>query len=164
MNSATGQSSSDFDSQESRDHVPPSAPIALKRGRPPKLRAAVPLTAPALRESCLNFAIAPDVHPQGGPTTTVQPTVPPGMPPSMMPTVINRQVSDAVEQAIALPAPVSSDARRVSTRTTKGQPPIRFGHSGYVAFLIAIFLFLCLSGASASPIPLWNMAQEQAPI
>ena len=145
--------------------VPPSAPIARKRGHPPKLRAAVPFTAPALEERRVNLAKAPNVHQQGGPTPTVPPTVPPGMPPLMMPTVINHQVSDAVEQAVAPSAPESSDARRVSTRTTKGQPPLRFGHSGYVAFLIAIFMFLCLSGASASPIPSWNnMATEHAPI
>ena len=37
-----------------------------------------------------------------------------------------------------MPAPESSNALRVSIRTTQGQPPIRFGHSGYVAILIAI--------------------------
>ena len=52
-----------------------------------------------------------------------------------MPAVINRQASEAVEQAVAPPAPESSNARRVTNRTTKGQPPSRFGHSGYVAFL-----------------------------
>ena len=50
----------------------------------------------------------------------VPPTLPPGMPPTVMPTVKNRQLSDAVEQAVALPAPETSDASRVFTRTTKG--------------------------------------------
>ena len=169
MNSAKEQSSSDSDSQVTGDYVPPSAPIARKRGRPSKLSAAMPLTAPALDERRVNLANAPNVYQQRGPTPTVaptvSPTVPPGIPPTVTPTIINRQISDAVEQAIVLPAPELSDARRVSTRTTKGQPPIRFGHSGYVAFLIAIFLFLYLIGASASPIPSWNnMVPEHAPI
>ena len=173
MNSAKEKSLSESDSQESEDYVPPSAPIARKRGRPRKLRVAVPLPALALDERRVNLAKAPNVHLQQGPPPTVPPRVPwtvptmvpPGLPLTVMPTVINRQVSDAVEQTVATPAPDSSDSRRVSTRTTTNQPSIRFGNSGYVAFLIAIFLFLCLSVASASPIPSWNnMAQEHAPI
>ena len=117
MNSAKEQSSSDSDSQESGDFVPPSAPIPQKRGRPPKLRAAVPLTATALDERRVNLTKAPNVHQQGGPTptvpSTVPPTVPPGMPPTVMPTVINRQASDAVEQSVPPLAPESSDARRL---------------------------------------------------
>ena len=170
MNSRKEQSSSESDSQKSEDYVPPSAPIARKRGRFAQLRAAMPLPAPSLDECRrVNLAKAPNVHQKDGPYPTVPPTVsptlPPEMPPTMMPTVINRQVTDAVEQAVAPPAPESSNARWVFICTTKCQPPICFGHSGYVAFLIAIFLFLWLNGASASPIPLWYyMAPEHAPI
>ena len=168
-NSAKELSSSDSDSQESGDYVPLSAPIARKRGRPPKLRPALPLTAPALDERRVNLAKPPNVHQQGKPPTTVPPTVPstilPGMLPTMMPTVINRQVSVAVEEAVAPPAPESSDALRVSNRTTKGQPPIRFCHSGYVAFLITILFLVLVNGADSSPIPPWNnMSPEDAPI
>ena len=115
MNSAKEYSSRDSNSQESGDYVPPSAPIARKRERPPKLRPALPLTAPALDERRVNLAEPPNVHQQGGPPTTIPPTVPPmeppGMPPTVRPTVINRQVSDAVEHAVAPPAPESSGAR-----------------------------------------------------
>ena len=82
-----------------------------------------------------------------------------------MPAIINRQVSDAVEHAAAPPAQESSKARRVSNRTTKCQPPIRFGHSGYVAFLIAILFLFLVNGADSLPIPSWNiMSPEDAPI
>ena len=82
-----------------------------------------------------------------------------------MPTVINRQVSDAVEQAVASQVPESSNARRVFNRTTKGQPPIRFGHSGYVAFLIAILFLFLVNAAEAPPIPSWsNVSPTDAPI
>ena len=93
------------------------------------------------------------------------PTVPPETPPTEMPSVTNRHVFEAVDKAVAPPAPESSDARRVSTRTTKGQPPIRCGHSGYVAFLIAILFLFFVNGAEASPIPSWsNVSPENAPI
>ena len=73
------------------------------------------------------------------------------MPLTAKPLIINRQVFNAVEKAAAPLAPESSEARQVSNRTTTGQPLIRFNHSGYVAFLIAILflfyvkgIFLCL--------------------
>ena len=93
------------------------------------------------------------------------PTVLPPMPPTVKPSIINRQVPDAVERAAAPPAPESSNARRVSDRTTTGQPPIRFGHSVYEAFLIAILFLFLVNGADSSPIPSWNnMSPEDAPI
>ena len=55
MNSAKKQSSSDSDSQESGDYVPPSAPIARKRGRPPKLHAAASFTSPAMTKTALTW-------------------------------------------------------------------------------------------------------------
>ena len=73
-----------------------------------------------------------------------------------MPTVINRQASDSFEQAVAPPAPESSDARRVSNRTTKGKPLIRFCHSGYVAFLITMLFLFLVNGADTSPRSSWN--------
>ena len=127
---ADGQSSSDSDSQGSVKSVPPLAPIARKRGRPPKLHAAASLPLRALEKNRVNLAYAPTVRQQGKSPPTVQPTVPPATPPTGMPSVTNRLVSEAVEKAVAPLAPESSDARRVSTRTTKGKPPIRFGHSG----------------------------------
>ena len=72
--------------------VPPSAPIARKRGRPPKLCSAVLLPAPTLDKRSVNLAKAKNVHQQGGPTPKIPPTVSPGMPPTVIPTVINRQV------------------------------------------------------------------------
>ena len=169
MNSAKEQSSGDFESQESGDYVPPSAPIARKRGRPPKLHAAESLPSPAHDKNRFDLAKAPNVREQGEPPPTLPPTVPPtvqsGLPPTVMPAVINRQVSDAVEQAVAPPAPESSNARRVFNRTTKGHPPIRFGHSKYVAYLIAILFLFLVNGADSSPIPSWkNMSLEYAPI
>ena len=120
--------------------MPPSVPIARKRGRLSQLRAAVPKSAPALDERRDNLVKAPNIHQQGVPAptgpSTVSPempqTVPPGMPPTIMQTAIHSQLSDAVQQAVAPAAPESSDARRVFTRTTKVQPFIRFGHTGYV--------------------------------
>ena len=103
--------------------MPPSAPIARKHGRPPKLHAAASLPSLELYKNRVNLAKAPSVHQQAGPAPTLPPTVsltvPPGMPPTVMPTVINRQVSDAVEQAVAPPGRESSDARRIFPRTTK---------------------------------------------
>ena len=124
--------------------MPPLAPIARKRGRPPKLHAAASLPLQALEKNRVNLADATTVRQKGKSPPTVQPTVPPATPSTRMPSVTNRHVSETVEKAVAPPEPESSDARRVSIRTTKEQPPIRFGHSGYVAFLIAIlFLFFC---------------------
>ena len=136
--------------------MPPSAPIARKRGRPPKLHAAASLPSPALDKKRVNLPKAPNVRQQGGPPPTVPPTILPGMPPTAMLTIINRQVSDAFEQAVAPPAPESSDARRVSNRSTKGKPPISFGLSGNVAFLITMLLLFVVNGAYSSPISSWN--------
>ena len=145
--------------------MPPLALIARKRGRPPKLHAAASLPLQALEKNRVNVADAPTVRQQGGSPPTVQPTVSPATPPTGMPSVTNRHVFEAVEKAVAPPAPESSDARRVSTRTTKGQPLICFGHSGYVAFLIAILFLIFVNGAEASAIPSWsNVSPENAPI
>ena len=84
------------------------------------------------------------------------PTVQPPMLPTVKPSIINRQVPYAVKRAAKPPAPESSNARRVSNRTTKGQPPIRFGQNGYVAFLIAILFLFHLNNVSALHIPSWN--------
>ena len=157
--------------------MPPSAPIVQKRGRPPKLRAAASLPLPALDKNCVDLAKAPNVRQQGGPPPTLPPTVPtkvqpgmlptvlPPMPPTVKPSIVNRELPDAVKRAAKPPAPESSNARRVSNRTTKGQPPIRFGQSGYVAFLIAILFLFLVNNASASPIPSWNnISSEELPI
>ena len=149
--------------------MPLSAPIARKGGRPPTLHAATSFPSTALDKNRVDLATAPNVRQQGGPSPTLPPTVPPtvqpGMPPTVMPALINRQVSDAVEQSVAPPAPESSNSRRVSNRTTKGQPPIRFGHTGYVAFIIAILFLFLVNGTDSSPVPSWNnMSPEDAPI
>ena len=77
--------------------MPPSVPIARKRGRPLKLHAVALFPSPALDKNLVDLAKAPNVLQQGGPPPTVPPTVKPGMQPTVMPAVINREVSDAVE-------------------------------------------------------------------
>ena len=61
-----------------------------------------------------------------------------------MPSVINRPVLDAVEQAVAPAAPESSDARRVSTRTTIGKTTYSFGSQricGISNCNLSVFMF-----------------------
>lgn len=61
---------------------------------------------------------------------------------ALMPTITGRPVTNAVSKAIELPAPISPEERRVSSRTAKGQPPYCFSHSGFVAFVIASLILL----------------------
>ena len=128
--------------------MPRPAPITRKRGRPLKLGAAVYLSAPALDENLVNLANAPDVHYSGGPVPARR------LFPlfaitgkAETPKVTGRPISKAIDKDVALPAPKSVNARRVSTRTTNIQPLIRFGQSKYVAFEIAIEFLLSVNNA-----------------
>ena len=96
MNSETEQTSIDSHSQEWEDYMPPSAPIARKRGRFPKLQVAASLPSPSLDNNRVDFAKALNLRQQGGPLPNVPPTVPPTVQlrtqPTVLPAVINRQV------------------------------------------------------------------------